>query len=85
MLSRDRTLCARCARTVSPRPSATLMSASISPAVEDLQINRVNSVMDQGMQESINGMHPLGITLTGERGSDLAQTDLRFIDLYLVA
>jgi len=41
MLSRDRTLCARCARTVSPRPSATLMSASISSAVEDLQINRV--------------------------------------------
>ena len=64
------------------------MSANISPAVKDLQINRVEGGkqrrLDEGKQQSIDGMPSLGIMLPGERGTDLAQTDLRFIDLYVV-
>jgi hypothetical protein len=65
-----------------------LMSANISPAVKDLQINRVEGGkqrrLDEGKQQSIDGMPSLGIMLPGERGADLAQTGLRFIDLYVV-
>jgi hypothetical protein len=53
-----------------------------------LQINRVEGGkqrrLDEGRQQSIDGIPPLGIMFPGELGADLAQTDLRFIDLYVV-